>query len=176
MTKKVISTYAHDERMKLENHFTNIEEICNLLHLMPVATDLAASLCGEKLGAGAFRSVHNYNLDPKYVIKIEPLNTQCNVTEYMLWNEIQHLTGPLAWVKDWFAPVKWISPNGRLLVMEKTKVIPSRKKPTRIPKFMWDVKEENFGWIGKNYVCHDYGQFYNFIHYSKTMVDVGDRW
>lgn len=164
---KPISTYIFDDKMKLENHFTNIEDLCNILHLMPVATDMVSSLCGEKLGSGVYRSVHNFNIDPKCVIKIEPLNTQCNVTEYLLWNEIQHLCGDLAWVKDWFAPVKWISPNGRLLVMEKTFDKPKKKKPEFVPKFMWDVKPDNFGWIGNKYVCHDYGQFYNFISYGR---------
>ena len=116
------------------------------------------------------------NLDEKYVIKIEPRNTNCNQVEYTLWEEIKGLTGDLAWVKDWFAPVKWISPNGRILLMQKTKEDFNKEYPEKIPKFMWDVKPDNFGWIGKNLVCHDYGQFYSFIEYSKKMKKVDWSW
>jgi hypothetical protein len=164
------------ELMKLENNLNSTEEICTLTHLASVSSDLITCLVGEKIGSGCYRTVYEYNLDKKYVIKIEPLNTNCNVTEYMLWNEIRGLTGNLAWVKDWFAPVKWISPNGRVLVMQRTKVDYKKEKPKKIPKFMWDVKEDNFGWIGNKFVCHDYGQFYNFISYSKGMQDVGKKW
>ena len=171
--KKIVEA---PELMKLENNLNSITELCTLSGLASVSADLITCLVGEKIGTGCYRSVYEYNLDSKYVIKIEPLNTNCNITEYLLWNEIRGLTGELAWVKDWFAPVKWMSPNGRVLVMERTKQDYKKKKPTEIPKFMWDVKEDNFGWLGKKYVCHDYGQFYNFIHYSKAMQKVGNRW
>lgn len=78
----------------------------------------------------------------------------------------------MEWVKDWFAPVKWISPNGRILVMRKTEEKPDKKRPDKVPDFLWDVKVDNFGWIGNNLVCHDYGQFYNMIDYKKKMKKV----
>ncbi len=84
---------------------------------------MLTSICGKKIGFGVFRCVYDYNLDDRYVVKIEPLNTNCNVVEYMLWNEIKGLINGLAWVKDWFAPVKWISPNGKILIMRKTKEV-----------------------------------------------------
>ena len=100
--------------------------------------------------------------------KIEPLNTSCNLIEYMIWDEVKRLKGDLEWVKKWFAPCGWISPNGRIMTMRKTKE-GDLDRPDKIPKFFWDVKWDNFGWIGKKYVCHDYGQFYNMIHYPKGM-------
>jgi len=156
--------------MKLEDRLDKIETICDLSRNVAVATDLITSLCGEHLATGAFREVYNYNLDHRYVVKIEPCNSNCNIVEYMIWDEVKGLINNSEWVKKWFAPVKWISPNGRILVMQKTKVNHKKKKPEKIPAFLWDIKEENFGWIGNDFVCHDYGQFYNMIHYPKKMV------
>ncbi len=159
--------------MQLEANIESIEQICTYVSMPAVISDMVTSLIGEKLGAGVYRSTHVYNLDrEKYVIKIEPLNTQCNVSEYLLWQEIKGLCGELAWVKDWFAPVKWISPCGRLLVMERTKPTSSKKKPEKVPKFLWDVKSDNFGWLRGKYVCHDYGSIYSFIQYKKGFTNV----
>lgn len=158
--------------MRINDNLNNIKELNDILSLAPVANDIVTSLIGEEIGSGVYRTTYVYNLDHSYVIKAEPLNTQCNVVEYLLWQEIKELSGSLEWVKDWFAPVKWISPNGRLLVMKRTKQIKSRKKPDKVPKFLWDVKEDNFGWIDGKYVCHDYGQFYNFINYPKGMKSI----
>lgn len=157
--------------MKLEDRLSSIKEVHNILDVAPLAMDLVTSICGEDLGKGAFRAVYEYNLDPRYVVKIEPQNTNCNMVEYLIWEEVKGLTGKLAWVKDWFAPVKWISPNGRVLVMQKTKER-KKAKPESVPAFLWDVKDDNFGWIGDKYVCHDYGQFYNFINYPSKMKKV----
>jgi hypothetical protein len=159
----------------IEDELLDSERANAILKIPAVGYDFVTSLCGEYLGSGQFRSVFDYALDDKYVIKVEPKNTNCNTIEYMMYNEIQYLQGDLNWVKDWFSPVKWISPNGRLLVMRKTKPHTDKtkkKRPDNIPKFLWDVKEENFGWIGNNYVCHDYGQLYNLIEYSKRMVKI----
>ena len=158
--------------MRLEDNLDNIGSLHHIVTSTPVITDLITSLCGEHLGTGVFREVYDYNLDDKYVIKIEPENTNCNIIEYMIWNEVKGLINNSEWVKKWFAPVKWISPNGRILVMRKTIDCGEKKKPLpeKIPAFFWDVKLDNFGWIGNDFVCHDYGQFYNMIHYPKKMV------
>jgi len=158
--------------MKLEDNLLNIEKVSDLLKITPVALDFVTSICGNSIGFGIYRSVFDYNLDDKFVVKIEPLNTGCNLVEYMIWEEVKGLSGSLEWVKEWFAPVKWISPNGRILIMKKTKEDYKKKKPEGIPSFLWDVKEDNFGWIGNKFVCHDYGQFYNMIHYPKKMRKV----
>ena len=155
--------------LKLEDNLSDLDRAKAMLDIPAVALDFITSICGEQIGTGVFRSVFEYNLDNKYVVKIEPLSTNCNIVEHMIWDEVEGLHGKLEWVKKWFAPVKWVSPNGRILVMQKTKEIYSRKRPEKVPAFFWDVKPDNFGWIGKNYVCHDYGQFYNMIYYPSRM-------
>lgn len=156
----------------IEDDFLDMERADSMLKIPAVGYDFVTCICSKFIGSGIHRSVFEYSLDDRYVVKIEPKNTNQNTVEWMIWNEVQYLTGDLAWVKDWFAPVKWISPNGRILVMKKTKpqYKAEKKLPTKIPKFLWDVKHNNFGWIGKNYVCHDYGQFYNMIKYNKQMI------
>ena len=159
--------------MKIEDELNNIGALHHIVTCTPVITDLVTSLCGKHIAEGSFRSVYEYPLDEKYVIKLENNNSNCNLVEYMIWQEVKELKGNLEWVKKWFAPVKWISPNGRVLVMQKTRdsedVPKGCKIPEKVPKFLWDIKLENFGWIGKNFVCHDYGQFYNMIEYPKAM-------
>lgn len=155
--------------MRLDDNILDLKTISDLLNMTPVALDFVTCLCGEFIGSGSFRSVFNHNLDDRYVVKIEPLNTLCNIVEYMIYEEVQGLTGDLEWVKDWFCPVVWLSPNGRILVMKKTQQRNNRKKPEKIPKFLWDVKSNNFGWVGNKYMCHDYGQFYNMINYPNKM-------
>lgn len=151
------------------------EKINDYIHLhciqeeTSIVQDLISSICGKHLGSGTYRMVFNYNLDDNYVVKLETPGSNCNVVEYMMWDEIQYLKEDLAWVKEWFAPVKWMSPNGRVLVMRKTLPKPKKKRPDKVPKMLWDVKQDNFGWIGNKFVCHDYGQFYNFIDYKKGL-------
>lgn len=158
--------------MRLEDNLNNVKEIADILDVAPVAIDLVTSIIGEDIGRGTYRAVYEYNLDDRYVVKIEPENTSCNLIEYMIWDEVKGLMGESEWVKKWFAPVKWISPNGRILIMQKTHKRDNKVKPEKIPKFLWDVCERNFGWIGNNYVCHDYGQLYNMIAYPKAMKKI----
>lgn len=163
--------------MRLSNNLNNLEETSNLISWQDISTDMVLSLCGSILGEGASRHTYVYNLDPKYVIKVETGNNGHNMIEYLLWNEVMGLTGPLSWVKDWFAPVKWISPNGKLLVMERTYEKPEKERPKYVPDFFTDLKRDNFGWIGNKFVCHDYGFIYRFIKYSSRMQKISkDKW
>lgn len=157
---------------RLDNNLNSIEEICTISHLQDVNTDLILSLCGKKIGSGVYRSVYEYNLDDKYVIKIEPNSTESNITEFMLWDEIRGLCNDLSWVKDWFAPVLWMSPNGKILVMEKTEVKEGKDRPKEVPAFFTDLKRDNFGWIGNKFVCHDYGFLHKFINYKNKMQKI----
>lgn len=158
--------------VRLQNNLNSIDEVHTITNLQDVNTDLITTLLGQKIGSGAYRSVYQHNWDNKYVIKIEPNSTECNIAEFMLWEEIKGLKNNLAWVKELFAPVLWMSPNGKILCMQKTEPYPKNKKlqrPTEIPEFFTDVKWDNFGWIGNKFVCHDYGFIYKFIKYNKKM-------
>lgn len=157
--------------MKLDNNLNSIHGLCDIYSLHSVNEDIITSLLGQKLGSGTYRSVYNCNINENDVIKVEPLNTQCNVSEYLLWEEIKGLHSDLAWVKDWFAPVRWISPNGRILCMAKT-VKSKKPMPSEVPCFLSDVKKDNFGWYKGRWVCHDYGFIYGFIKYQKKFKKI----
>lgn len=170
---------AEQSLIRLRNNLNSIDELHTISQFQDVNTDLIITLLGEKIGSGSYRAVYQHNWDDKWVIKIEPNSTDCNVTEFMLWDEVRGLKNKLAWVKEWFAPVLWMSPNGKILCMQKTAEYPKNKKlqrPTEVPAFFTDVKWSNFGWIGNKFVCHDYGFLYKFIKYENKMQKLKSIW
>jgi len=155
--------------MQLENNFNNIQDLCYLSSEQDLVTDLVLTMLGKKIGEGQTRTVYDYNLAPNLGIKIETGNTLHNPSEYLVWDDVKYLSGELAWVKDWFAPIKWISPNGKLLLMEKTLPMYGKLRPDKVPDFFTDIKFENFPWIGKKFVCHDYGFLCRRLLYTKKF-------
>lgn len=116
-------------------------------------------LCGDKIGEGMSRTVFECKLLPDCVVKVEtdPQRFQ-NVIEWETWNLV-------SWTKAsrWFAECKWISPNGKILVMERTRPAGPADLPDKVPVWFTDLKPGNWGMSktnkeGKEYlVCHDYG-------------------
>lgn len=156
----------------LENNLNDIQELALIAKTQDVNTDLILMICGKKLGQGYSRVVYEYNMDDKYVVKIELQNTDSNRAEFLLWYEVQGLKGSKAWVKEWFAPIKYCSPNGKILIMKRTKQDFKKTRPNKVPSFFQDVKSDNFGWIGNKFVCHDYGSIYNFIKYENKFQNI----
>lgn len=110
-------------------------------------------LKGEKIGAGMSRVVWSSPIWPDCVIKIEDSVAHFqNVIEWQTWQEVKDT--PYA---KWFAPCRWISHSGSILIMEKTKPAPDKSYPDRMPKFLCDFKKTNYGMLGNRLVCHDYG-------------------
>lgn len=120
-------------------------------------------LCNEQIGRGMSRHVFDSLLLPDCVIKVErdPGRFQ-NVVEWETWGRVKYTKH-----SAWFAQCKWISPNGRVLVMEKTQRPDPDAYPKRVPAFLTDLKKTNFGLSmlldpitdkpSKRLVCHDYG-------------------
>lgn len=120
-----------------------------------VAMDALHLLLGKHLGTGAFRDVYEYAMDPKWVMKVQK-NRDChnNLIEHEIWRDVSYTD-----YNKWFAPCNWISDNG--LILMQRKIIPltykdKNKIPKEIPYFFTDIKPDNFGWLGKQLVCHDY--------------------
>jgi hypothetical protein len=114
-------------------------------------------LCGDLLGQGCFRDVYEYPLDPNWVIKIER-EDGCgeNWSEYRIWGAVMETEH-----KKWFAECSWISNNGLVMLQKKTEPFYKddkkwKKAPDKIPNYFTDIKADNFGWVGKQLVCHDY--------------------
>lgn len=164
--------------VRLQNNLNNIQELCHITSNESANSDLLRMFLGKKLGEGAFRSVYEFNPNPeKYVVKIEVESSESNANEFLIWEEVSGLCGEKEWVKDWFAPVLWMSPNSRILIQERSHAVPRDKRgkilmmsyPDMVPDFFMDVKGDNFGWIGDRPVCHDYGFINRFIQYNKKF-------
>lgn len=115
--------------------------------------DLVNAIFGERIGKGASRETFVYEPNPKYVIKLEDRGHWFqNIQEWNTWLEVKDTKHA-----KWFAPCQWISPTGTILLQERTTVVARRDVPTKIPEYFTDLKLANFGWLGDNFVCHDYG-------------------
>lgn len=116
-------------------------------------------LCGEKIGSGMSRDVFECALLPDCVVKVEnsPHRFQ-NIMEWETWQFVQFTSA-----SRWFATCKWISPNGKILIMERTRPPAPAEFTDKVPVWFTDLKPTNWGMAstnkdGKEYlVCHDYG-------------------
>lgn len=121
-------------------------------------------ILGEKIGQGCSRAVYNYVFDPNWVVKISLKFPFDNVLEHDIWHIVKDSDDA-----KWFAESKWISPSGHILLQRKTK--PCTKLPDTLPDFFTDLKPDNFGYIGKQLVCHDYAySMFRYIGLHKTKM------
>jgi hypothetical protein len=125
----------------------------------PVIYEDAFNLfCGAKIGEGISRTVFACRIDPTIVIKVEDsVSYRQNVIEWEIW---QRAIGTPA--SRWLAQCKWISPNGKVLIMERTRPPLEAELPKRVPVYLTDLKRTNYGMAKTNkakeyLVCHDYG-------------------
>jgi hypothetical protein len=124
-------------------------------------------LCDELLYEGMSRAVWSSKIIPDCVIKVEE---RCgmfqNIVEWETWQRVKDTPA-----SRWFAECKWISPNGSVLIMERTRPASDREYLDKMPCFLSDFKRRNYGMAGKFLVCHDYGTNMLFeFGMSKRMV------
>lgn len=93
-----------------------------------------------------------------------------NVVEWETWQRVKDTPA-----SRWFAECRWISGNGSVLVMERTRPAADRDYPEKMPAYLSDFKRRNYGMIGKFLVCHDYGTNMLFEH-GMTKREVRARW
>lgn len=116
-----------------------------------MALDLYRMILGDKISFGVFRNVYDYT--PGTVIKVAYVDWSVNVQEYRIWEAVKRDPAK----RKWFAPVVAMSPNGHFLVQKKVRMITDNDKlPRTLPRFFEDVKKDNFGFIGDQFVCFDY--------------------
>ena len=118
-------------------------------------------LCGSLLGTGMTRKVYECALLPGYAVKVENVNGWFqNVLEWQTWNRVKDTKA-----SRWFAECRWISPNGKVLIQERTIPAPATVFPGKVPVWFTDLKRSNWGLVtakrggpAKEFlVCHDYG-------------------
>jgi len=139
-------------------------------------------LCDEKIGAGMSREVYSSKILPDCVIKVEDGSGQFqNIVEWETWRRVADTP-----FSRWFAACRWISPNGQILIMERTIRPGPNDFPEQLPAFLCDFKRENFGLsllpdskTGKPshmFVCHDYGTNQLFEHGMTKRMRKVDWW
>jgi hypothetical protein len=126
-------------------------------------------LCGDLIGEGCSRKVFACTIRPDVVLKVEERTGSFeNIIEWAIW---QQVVGTEA--SRWFAECKWISPNGHILVMERTQPVRLNELPERVPAWCNDLKRTNWGIAaddsnsGRWVVCHDYGSL------SSKVLELG---
>ena len=138
-------------------HFDGLELFAKDFHLLH---DFFDFFCGRHVGSGSSRSVYEFGLEKKYVVKIQRQDDPSvrnfeNIHEFDTYFNLLHHHPKLA---AFLAPATNISSCGRILMMYQTKPIKDKQKmPKVIPAFLTDTKIQNWGTLpnGK-VVCHDY--------------------
>jgi len=70
-----------------------------------------------------------------------------------LWDKIKEVKA----LAKWFAPCERISDCGTILLMQRVHQPARSEYPNQVPVFLTDLKYSNYGILGKNFVCCDYG-------------------
>jgi hypothetical protein len=119
-------------------------------------------LCDKPLGNGMSRQVFSTEVLSGCVIKVEErAGFFQNIIEWETWQRVKETD----YAKH-FAKCFNISPDGRLLIMERTEPVHRSMLPARMPAFFTDFKLANYGIVPAGaregvkvdlFVCHDYG-------------------
>ena len=112
-------------------------------------------LCGKKLGSGIHRDVFECRLRPDLVVKVEieePLRYFANVMEHNFYMNYCNDKN----IVKWLAPIRFVSPDQRILLQDKVERISDDQLPKKLPAFLTDIKRENFGILNGRVVCVDY--------------------
>ena len=134
------------------------QAIFKILEEPVITIDIIQHLIGDLIGEGQYRYVFDFGKDK--VAKIDVGVVLANANEWLTWCDVKDF--PKA--AKWFAPVIRCSTGAKFLVMQRADMDrPIKDYPEEIPEFFGDVKKQNFGFIGKQFVCVDYG-----IHYINT--------
>lgn len=129
-------------------------------------------LCDERIGYGMSRAVFTSKVLPDCVVKVEEDAARFqNVIEWETWQRVKDTPA-----SRWFAQCRWISPNGSVLVMERTRQPSEEDFLARMPVFLCDFKRTNFGMAGKFLVCHDYGTNLLFEHGMSKRLKKAEWW
>jgi len=114
--------------------------------------DFSDFFVGDQIGKGTERLVYEFRLNKDLVIKIDTGGNFANVSEWDVWNNVKDDKV----LSQFLAPCRNISSCGRILLQERTKPVILNDVPLEIPDFFSDVKIQNWGWLNKRVVCHDY--------------------
>jgi len=117
----------------------------------PAMKEFLECFVGKQIAAGTTRHVFESRYDKSLVIKIQKHYETQNAVEVATWDRWKDYPK----VAKWLAPVVARSSSMRVIVQQRT--IPMLRAPKLIPDFLTDRKVQNYGLLGKQVVCHDYG-------------------
>lgn len=129
-------------------------------------SDFADFFLGDLIGHGDSRSVYNFRLNSKMVVKIDRSGQFNNVSEWDIWHNVKDKPE----LAKFLAPCVHISSCGKVMIQAKTKPVTLEQLPEMVPAFFADRKLGNWGRIGKHVVCHDYAN-----HKFFTGLDVLEK-
>lgn len=130
------------------------KEVNEIIDSRTINFDFIDLFLGNKIGVGVAREVYTCKSDPSIVIKIEyPQESFQNILEWEFWEKFSHDKE----IKKWLAPCIAISQAGTILVQKRIEPVRESELPEKVPGFLTDLKKENFGKIGRQLVCVDYG-------------------
>jgi hypothetical protein len=128
-------------------------------HNEAIFQDAFNFLCvGEPLGRGVHRTVWACRFRDDLVVKVEENGDAAhrsfaNVREFDFYNYWRDHK-PVA---DWLAPCEYLSPDGRLMLQRRVDPLPrDYALPAKLPAFLTDHKQSNFGLLDGRLVCVDY--------------------
>ncbi len=139
-----------------------------------VRHDLISTFVGTKINSGSYRDV--YSCADRYsgdvcVIKIENKERSFrNIQEWEIWESC-----PKKW-KRWLAPCHVISPCGMILIQSRVDLV--SRRPKRIPDFLDDLKQNNWGLYKGRLVMCDYGHHRFFANGFRRarLKGIKDQW
>lgn len=115
-------------------------------------------LCGKQLGSGIHRDVYECRIRPDLVVKVEnslqgEWRSFANVQEHQFWTDNEYAPA----VAKWLAPCEYLSPDGRISLQRRARPVQQGDAlPDKLPSFLTDLKDENFGWLDGQLVAVDY--------------------
>ena len=131
-------------------------EFCDNANKEIVFADLFGTLCGGKIGSGASRDVYICEIMPEYVVKVAKDAVFNGVNQnYQEYRVCQQLI-KTRWAK-YLAPVFFASHNYIFLLQKKCLPLREHEIPKRVPRFLNDRKQDNWGVLNGKVVCFDYG-------------------
>lgn len=112
-------------------------------------------LCGDKIGTGITREVYVLKQNPNYVVKIQVDPSKgvfANVLEFTNYCDFREVSA----FGHYLAPCELITETGQVLIQRRVEFRKRKDYPKYIPAVFTDLKIQNYGWIGDQFVCCDY--------------------
>lgn len=120
--------------------------------------EIRKAICGKRIGMGSSRKVYVLKQNPEYVVKIERYTAYGDFTNVMEWRNWLNYKD-WKFLGPWLAPCATINVTGTVLIQRRVEFRARKFYPKYIPAFFTDLKLQNFGFIGDQFVCIDYPYF-----------------